>query len=176
MKFRTLTLACAVAIAPAAQVGAAQDDIADKIINDPGAPDVRGAKAKLVDDAKAQGGKALRVTVAKKGANPWDSVVESAVSKPIKAGDSIILAFQARLEKGDAATATLPYNAIQLSAAPYSAVISGTADIGPEWKLQQIKGKADKDYAAGTVKATIQLGNARQTVDLGPVMVVNMGQ
>ena len=171
-------IALVLALMAPAGIAAAQDDSASKIINDPGAPEVRGAKAKLVNDAKAQGGKALRVTVAKKGANAWDSVVESAVKKPIKAGDQLILAFQARLQQGDggATTATLPYNAIQLSAAPYSSVVQGSADIGAEWKLQQIKGKAAKDYAAGTAKVTIHLGNAKQTVDFGPIIVLNMGQ
>lgn len=171
-------LALALLLMTPAAISAAQDDIASKIINDPGAPVIRGAKAKLIDDANVQGGKALRVTVAKKGVNAWDSVVESAVKKPIKAGDQLILAFQARLQQGDggATTVTLPYNAIQLSAAPYSSVVQGSVDIGTEWKLQQIKGKADKDYAADTVKATIQLGNAKQTVDLGPIIILNMGQ
>lgn len=175
MKIGMLALACVLVVGSTAAV-AAQDDLATKIVNDPGAPQVRGAKARLVNDPNAQGGKALRVAVAKKGTNNWDSVVESAIKKPIKAGDSLILAFQARLEKGAAATATLPFNAIQLNAAPYSTIISGPVDVGPEWKLQQIKGKADKDYAADTVKATIQLGDAARTVDLGPIMVINMGQ
>lgn len=177
MKLRPFVLALAL-IAPASIAVAQDDDIASKIINDPGAPEVRGAKAKLVNDPNAQGGKALRVTVAKKGANAWDSVVESAVKKPIKAGDQLILAFQARLHQGDggATTGTLPYNAVQLSAAPYSSVVQGSADIGPEWELQEIKGKADKDHAAGTAKVTIHLGNAKQTVDLGPIVLLNMGQ
>lgn len=167
-----------VLMAPAGIAAVQDDEIASKIINDPGAPEVRGARAKLVNDANVQGGKALRVTVAKKGVNFWDSVVDSMVKKPIKAGDELILAFQARLQQGDggATTVTLPFNAIQLSTAPYSTVVSGTADVGAEWKLQQIKGKADKDYAADTVKATIHLGTAKQTVDLGPIIVLNMGQ
>lgn len=169
-------VACLLAVAPAAAV--AQADLASRIANDPGAPEIIGAKGKLVDDAAAQGGKALRVTVAKKGANVWDSAVESSINKPVKAGDRIVLMFEARLEKieGDAGSATLPYSAIQLKAAPYTGVLSGPATIGPEWKPQRIEGKADKDYAAGALKATIHLGNAKQTVDFGPIVVLNMGQ
>jgi len=94
------------------------------------------------------------------------------------AGDELLLAFWARLEKGEggATTTTLPYNAVQLSAAPYTALFAGQAEIGPEWKLQEVRGKADADRAAGTLKATIHLATGAQTVELGPIFVVNLGQ
>lgn len=171
-----LLVTCLLAAAPVAAM--AQADLANRIVNDPAAPEIMGAKAKLVDDAAAQGGKALRVTVAKKGANVWDSAVESSVNKPVKAGDRLVLMFEARLEKieGDAAAATLPYSAIQLKAAPYTGIISGQAAIGAEWKPHRIEGKADRDYPANALKATIHLGNAKQIVDFGPIVVLNLGQ
>jgi hypothetical protein len=163
-------------MAPAAAV--AQADLTSRIANDPGAPQVNGAKAKLVDDTGAQGGKALRVVVPKKGQNLWDYSVESSITKPVKAGDRLVLMFDARLEQGDGggATAEIPYSAIQMTAAPYTGVLSGQATVGREWKAFKFEGKADKDYAAGGLKATIQLGNAKQIVDLGPLVVLNMGQ
>jgi hypothetical protein len=169
-------IACLLAAAPAAVM--AQSDIASRIINDPGAPVVSGAKGKLVDDAAVQGGKALRVTVARKGKNNWDSTIESPIGKPVKAGDRLLLVFQARLVAGDngATTATIPYSAVQQKAAPYSGVISGEVMVGPEWKLNEIEGRADKDYAADALKATIQVGNAKQTIDFGPIVVLNMGK
>src|SRR3954468_13782133 len=162
-------------VAPAAAL--AQDDLAKKIVNDPGAPDVTGAKAMLVDDAKVQGGKALRVMVPRKGANPWDSTVGGAIKKPIAKGDRLVMLFSARLEKGEngAASATLPYNAIQLGSAPYSTVMSGTETIGPEWKDFKIEGVSDGAYAAGDLKVTIQLATAKQTIDFGPIVVLDMG-
>ena len=165
------------ALAPLA-AAAAQDDIASKIVNDPGAPQVNGAKAKLVDDAAVQGGKALRVTVARKGKNVWDSAVESALAKPVKAGDTLIIAFQARLVKGEggATTGPIPYTAIQLKSEPYTGVVSGNLTVGPDWEFHKIEGKADKDYAADALKATIHVGNAPQTIDFGPIVVLNMGQ
>ena len=148
------------------------------IINDPGAPAVNGASGRLRDDASVQGGKALRVVVRAKGANPWDVAVESAIAKPVKAGDQLLFAFWARLEKGEggATATTLPFNGVQLSAAPYTALFAGPAEITSEWKLHEVRGKADADHAAGTIKATIHLATAAQTVDLGPIFVVNLGQ
>jgi len=167
-------LGCAFAgllLAPAA----AQDAL--NIINDPGAPQVQGASGRLRDDPAVQGGKALRVVVRSKGANPWDIAVQTPITQPVKAGDRLLLAFWARLEKGEggAATTTLPYNAVQQTAAPYTALFTGPAEIGPEWKLLEVRGKADADHAAGTLNATIHLAAAAQTVDLGPIFVVNLG-
>ena len=174
MKRFAFALACACAgllLAPAT----AQDL---NIINDPGAPQVNGASGRLRDDASVQGGKALRVVVRAKGANPWDVAVESAIAKPVKAGDQLLFAFWARLEKGEggATATTLPFNGVQLSAAPYTALFAGPAEITSEWKLHEVRGKADADHAAGTIKATIHLATAAQTVDLGPIFVVNLGQ
>ena len=162
---------------PAAQSQNA-GDLAKDIVNDPTNPQVDGAKAALRDDPKVQGGKALRIEVARKGAHPWDASVGGPINKPVHAGDKLVLAFWARLEKGEngATTATLPYDAIQLASAPYSTVVSGSNRIGPDWKLEQVTGTADKDYPAGTLKVTIQLATARQTVDFGPIVVLDTGK
>ena len=103
--------------------------------------------------------------------------METAIDKPVKAGDSLMFAFWVRLEKGEggATTTTLPYNAVQLSSAPYTSLFVSPAEIGPEWKLVEVRGKADADHAAGTLKATIHLATGEQTVDLGPMFVVNLG-
>ena len=55
--------------------------------------------------------------------------------------------------------------AVQVASAPYSTVISGSNEIGPEWKDFQVAGVADNNYPAGALKVTIQLATARQTVD-----------
>ena len=170
----------AASLLAAVPLGAAvgQADLASKIANDPSNPQVTGAKVRLVGDPLAQGGKALRVTVARKGTNNWDSVVESPLTKPVRAGDRLVLAFEARLQQSpDGATsAAVPYTAIQMVAAPYSAVASGPVTVGPEWKQHRVEGRSDKDYPAGALKASIQVGNAKQQIDFGPIVVLNMGQ
>nr|NUR37018.1 hypothetical protein [Sphingomonas sp.] len=152
--------------------------IANSIVNDPGAPQVNGADARLVDDPRVTGGKAMRVQVPRKGKNAWDISIASTVKKPVKAGDTLVLVFPARLEKGEngATAATLPWNAVSLTSPPWSGVLGGPADIGPDWKMVEIRGKADKDYAAGALSVGIQLATARQTVDVGPIIVLDLGQ
>jgi hypothetical protein len=152
--------------------------IASKIVNDPSAPEVRGVKGKLIDDPQVMGGKALRVQIPRKGQNAWDISVNSALKKPVKAGDTLLLVFPVRLVEGEngATTTTLPWNAVSLTSPPWSGVIGGPAEIGPSWKMIEMKGKADKNYAAGALAAGIQLATARQTVDLGPIIVLDLGQ
>jgi len=168
----------ALAAAPFSAVTAQSDaELSKQIVNDPTNPQVTGAKASLRDDPKAQGGKALRIDVPHKGSNPWDSTVGGSIDKPIKRGDNLVLVFTARLEKGaNGPTTTLPYNAIQLASAPYSTVMSGSGEIGPEWKQLQVTGKADRDYPAGALKVTIQLATAKQIVDFGPIILLDRGQ
>ena len=166
------------AVPPAAVTAQVATDPAKQIVNDPSAPDVNGAKASLISDPTVQGGTALRVDVPRKGSNPWDSTVGGAITKPIWKGDRLVLLFSARLHKGEggAPTAILPYNAIQLAAAPYSTIITGAGQIGPEWKDFQVTGTADGDYPAGALKVTIQLATAKQTVDFGPIVVLDRGK
>jgi hypothetical protein len=155
----------------------ASDDLASKIINDPAEPQVNGAKATLRDDAKVQGGKALRIQVKGKGTNAWDAAIESPIKKPIKAGDEIVLAFSARLEKSDsgAATAAFPFAGVQLATAPYSSIAQNGFELGPDWKMVEIRGSADRDYPAGSLKVSIHLATAKQTLEFGPVIVIDLG-
>lgn len=177
MRGIALALAAVVlAVPPAASSAQSDAELLKQVSNDPGNPEVAGAKAALRDDAQVQGGKALRIDVPRKGANPWDSTVGGPVTKAIKRGDNLVLVFFARLEKGGGPTATLPYNAVQLASAPYSTLMNAPADIGPQWKQFQVTGRADRDYRPGELKVTIQLATAKQTVDFGPIILLNRGQ
>ena len=177
MRSKLLTFAVSLAVAAPA-VAIQGDDIASKIINDPSAPQIVGAKSSVRKDDKVQGGKALRIVVPAKGKNNWDAFANSSIQKPVKAGDNLVLAFWARLEKGEggAASSTLPFAGVQVSSPPYPSLFTEAVLVGPEWKLHQVKGKADKDHAAGTLGVSIHMANAKQTIDLGPVFVLNMGQ
>jgi len=154
------------------------EDLTSKLVNDPAAPEVNGAMAQLIDDPKVTGGKALRVSVSKRGKNNWDSNVESSIKKPIKKGDKLALIFQARLAEGPggATTANIPNAAVQQKAAPYKSFFNGSPALTGEWQSFRYEGVADKDYKADEAKATIQIGNARQKIDFGPISVVNLGQ
>jgi hypothetical protein len=161
---------------------ASGEDLTDRVISwpVPSAYRVDGVRNKppVRSDKDVQGGKALRVEVPGKAANAWAVAVAVPIRKAVKSGDKLILAFWARLEKGEngATSTTLPYNAVQMSSAPYTALFAGPATIDSTWKLHQIEGRANANYPADTLNVSIQLATAKQTVDVGPVFVFDMGQ
>ena len=185
MKRGIAAFCVAVAAATLPQALPAQDgsdDLLNKIINRPPVTawhiDGISGKPRIVADPAVQYGKAVRVDVPGKGENPWSIAASNPIDKPIKAGDNLVLAFWARLEKGEngATETTLPYNAIQMASAPYKAVFTGPVTIGPEWKMVKVEGKADRAYGGGQLNVSIHLATGKQTVDLGPVFVLDMGQ
>jgi hypothetical protein len=171
------------AIALAAPLSAqGEEDWTEKVINAPlpASFTVHGLKTppKPRADAEVLGGKALRVKIPGKGANPWDISLSGPISKPVRAGDNLVLAFWARLveAEGGATTLTLPNNSVQLTKEPYTAFLSGPATIGPKWEYHEIRGKADRSYAAGDVNFSMHLATGKQVVDFGPVFVFNLSQ
>lgn len=155
------------------------EDIARRIISVPNPRGfaVIGAQGQIRDDAGVQGGHALRIPVPGRSDQPWSVSVSVPINRAVHAGDNLILAFWARLEEGEngAATTVLPFNAVQLASAPYTPLFNGPLTISHSWQIQQIRGRADRDYAAGAINVAIHLATARQTVDIGPVFVVDMG-
>jgi hypothetical protein len=157
----------------------AQDNIEDKIINVP-APAAftvygLGSTPKARKDDSVQGGQALRIAVPGKSDQPYSIGVVSPITKPVKKGDQLVLAFWGRKVKGDAPTAKVANLQVSLAKEPYSTVFRGEADVGPEWKMFDVKGTADRDYAAGEIVATLHLATGNHTIDIGPVFLLNMG-
>ena len=180
MRRRFAALVLLAAALGAAPQASAQDDLVDRIISVP-VPDqyrVEGARGRVRTDSTVQGGKALRVPVPGRSDQPWTVQVAVPISRAVQAGDELVLAFWARLEEGEdgATSASLPFNAVQLAAAPYTAVFSGPATIGPEWAIHEVRGRADRDYAEGALSVSMHLATGRQTIDIGPVFVLDMGQ
>ena len=155
------------------------DDIASKFVNDPTqgwAGYGSGVSVELFDDASVQGGKAERVSVAGKTANPWDAGASAAITKPLKAGDVLLLAFWAKAVTPPEGAATIDFLAnIQNNSAPYNSLGSATVHVGPEWKLYFAAATADKDYAANAAGVQLQLGVGKLVIDFGPLFVINYG-
>jgi hypothetical protein len=184
MTVRSLA-ACLILLMPLAPVAAQQqDDILSHVVSVPNPRAYRvdgtqaGAQSQVRNDSTVQGGKALRVQVPGRSAQAWTTAVAVPINRPIHVGDNLVLAFWARLEQGDngAATASLPYNSVQLAAAPYTALFSGPVTVTPTWQMFEIDGRAARDYAADTLNVSIHLATGHQTIDIGPVFVLDMGQ
>ncbi|UYY56978.1 hypothetical protein [Sphingomonas sp. S2-65] len=156
----------------------AQDSIENKIINvpAPAAFTVYGLRdtPKARKDASVQGGQALRIVVPGGSDKPYTIGLISQITKPVKKGDELVLAFWGRKAKGEAATAKVANVQVSLAKEPYTTVFRGEAEVGPEWKMFDVKGTADRDYAAGEIVATLHLATGDHTIDVGPVFVLDM--
>lgn len=160
---------------------AAQDtaaSLAERLLNDPrvealqpyGQPILPVVRA----DKGVKFGKALRVRL-KGDKEFWRIGVVTPLLKPVKKGDLIVIAFWARAS-GTENGAPGRIGRVQLEATPVIRTIFEQGfDIGPEWKMYQLKGVADRDYAPRALNAAMHLDAAKQLLDLGPLFVLNYG-
>jgi hypothetical protein len=128
-------------------------------------------------DETVQEGSAITLKASGTG-NAWDVGINIPIQAPVKAGDNVTIFYWAKahtLEPGKT-TARISSVQLQLAQAPYTALFSAPAEVGTEWKLFQVKGKIDKDYAAKVLNASLHLNTGKHEIDIGPVAVLNYGQ
>lgn len=182
MRFAFLAALCLTTLLAAPSVVTAQQaapGMADRIVNDPRVealnPYGLNMPAAIRTDKKVQFGKAMRIQLA---GHPdfWRIGVITPVLKPVKKGDRIIIAFWARAEKTENG-APGKIGRVQLEATPVvRAIFDQPFEVGPEWKMYQLKGVADRDYAPRQLNAAMHLDAAKQVLDLGPLFVLDYGQ
>lgn len=174
-----LRTAFALAILATSPASAGDDEWAQKAINNPA--DSWGIwgtqKIQFMKDHKLPGGDFRRVTISPLPDKPWDIGGYVAITKPVKKGDVLLLAFWARAEKTPAGSDFIDVSGRIHESAPPSASITPETQflIGREWKLYYASGTADKDYPVGALGCGMVLGTGVQTVDLGPAYIVDYG-
>ena len=175
-------MAALFAAASFAQTAAPQSagSLTDKLINQPGtAPWYTfgaGQTTEALPNGGPQGYPATRVTVAAKGANPWDAGAVSPIVKPIAARDTLLVAVYLRAPMlKDGETTPISYFGLGQSAAPYAMIVTGSANVTNQWKLFYASGKAEKAYPADGVSVGVHLAADKHVVDLGPVKVFDLG-
>lgn len=131
------------------------------------------AKLKLVKDKGAPDGTATEVKVSRKGKNPWDSGLSGAVAGEIKKGDTVVMSYWAKTMNGEGIISNA---GLQQNSAPYTAMAMEPASVGTDWQQYFVSAKAERDYAPSEAGYTIQVAGAKQTLRIGPVFVLNLGQ
>lgn len=168
--------ALCLAAAPTAAAGQAA---ADRLVNDPRVESLNPYGLRLPPvvraDKDVQFGKALRMPL-KGHSDFWRIGVTTPVLKPVKKGDRIVIAFWARaVETENGAPGKI--GRVQLEATPVvRTIFEQPFEIGPAWKMYQLKGAADRDYAPRALNAALHLDSAKQVLDIGPVYVLDYGQ
>lgn len=162
-------------------LGAAQEapSMADRLSNDPRVdalhPYGLPIPPTVRSDKTVQFGKMLRMPL-EGHADFWRIGVVSPTVKPVKKGDRIVIAFWAKAtDTKDGAAGKI--GRVQLEETPVvRALFEESFDIGPEWKMYQLAGTVERDYAPGQLNAALHLDAAKQVLHLGPVFVLNYGQ
>lgn len=167
------------ALAAMAFGASAEEDVLKKAINNPAVSgyQIFGAAQtnSEVSDATVQGGKARRVVVSAGSDQPWTAAAQMPIKGKIAKGDQIVAAVWLKAtetENGALGTVTLR---LQQSSAPYTGMVQKTIKIKPTWDLYAIDTVAASDYPKDTANLAVQLAHAKQTIDIGPAFILNMG-
>ena len=175
----TLAAFCLTPLLVVASPAAAGQAAADRLVNDPRVEALNPYGSRIPPsiraDKQVQFGKALRIPL-KGHADFWRIGVTTPVLRPVKKGDRIVIAFWARAVSTENG-APGKIGRVQLEATPVVRTIFEQAfEVGPEWKMHQLKGVADRDYGPRELNAALHLDSAKQVLDIGPVYVLDYGQ
>jgi hypothetical protein len=130
-------------------------------------------KGAFVDDSGVPGGRALEVSVPKRGENPWDGGISGALTSEIKKGDTLVMTFWAKSVGGRAEISNV---GLQMNQAPFSAIDNlMPVSPSPTWQPYAVFVNADKTYKPMEAGYTFHLANAAQAMRIGPVLVFNLG-
>ena len=133
-------------------------------------------KARVVEDDTVPGGQALRVNVERAGENEWAAQVQLKLTGHVDEGDVLLMAFYVRAEEADneAQSAVLPTNVVQ-DVSDYGPVVTVSTLAGEDWKLVYGSAVSDTTLPPGRAEVSLHLAATRQVVDVGPVIVLNLG-
>lgn len=128
-----------------------------------------------IEAANLPGGKAVLVTVAKKGANPWDIQARLPMKEGIAAGDMVTFGFYARAERPDPgkATATVVVR-VQRNAAPYDAVLEGAVEVGKDWTFHCLVGPSKLTLVSAELAVSLQLAGEKRAIAFGPYLATKI--
>jgi len=121
-----------------------------------------------IDDSKVEGGKAIEVQTPGTG-GIWEVAGIRAVDGGIAKGDHVVASVWVKSD--------VPAKVIfRIEARADVARVGETSiDIGTDWSQQTLDFVATDNYPAGTTQVAILLNSGKQTIDLGPISIVDKG-
>jgi endo-1,4-beta-xylanase len=120
---------------------------------------------------------AVRVEVGRSYLPTYEAQVMSAAAQgPIRRGDTVLLSFWIRSPSAMGGASGIASYRLQLDGPPWTAPAGGSTSVGTQWKQVFAFGTAEEDFPDGRMRLAIHIGQQRQTLDFGGVVVVNLGQ
>lgn len=152
-----------------------------KLINNPydieWRTDGSDQKDAIVKSKGAPGGMAYRVIVKKSKRQAWDTATRIPMTTSIQKDDVILMSFWARAAKPPKGRETGNISvAIQRTVEPYDSIFEEQVDLGTEWKLHSVTGKASRIYSQDKTQINFNLARAKQTIEFGQFYVMNLGK
>jgi len=131
---------------------------------------------KTMKDPEIPGGQFVRVDVSQKGSHPWDVGAQYAVTKPIKSGDVVFFALFARAPNlKDGESITISGVGVGQAEAPYGSIAMTEIRLTNRWNVYYASAKATSAAPRGQARASLQLAGDKQVVDLGALIVLDLG-
>jgi len=133
-------------------------------------------RVKIVKSEGAPGGMAYSVTVKKPQRNHWDIATRIPMTTSIEKDDVILVSFWARTAKTPKGRETGDISvSLQRNIEPYDSILDQRIDLGTEWKIYNVAGKATIDYSAEKTNLNFNLARAKQTLEFGPFYIMSLG-
>jgi hypothetical protein len=122
------------------------------------------------------GGSASAINVSAQGKNVYDAGINVPVPEALTEGDVITIAFVARTMSAETETgAGKVALRVQHNKPPYNGFGDNVINIGPNWKSYQLRTQARMDIPAGEAVVALHVAGAKQSIEIGPVYVLNAG-
>ena len=157
----------------------AASKLSDKLINIPGTNwNIYGTGQTNAREESGgpQGYPAIKVMVPAKTKNAWDVGALSPITKPIAAGDVVLVVAYLRAPAlKDGETTAVPFVGATKATAPYDTIAQGGAQVTNQWKRYVGSGKATAAFAAGEAQASVHLGADKHAIELGPLLIYDFG-
>ncbi len=118
---------------------------------------------------------AIRIQVAAPTPNAWDvQILTPTTTVPLQKGDYILATLYARCVDAPSGLGIISAY-FQGSGSSWTGIGSETWVVGKEWKRFYIHGLAKEDFAPGEYELTLHLGIQPQALELGGIVVMNLG-
>jgi len=121
-----------------------------------------------INDAKVEGGKAVEAQTTGTG-GIWEVAAIRPVDGGVAKGDHVVASVWVK--------STVPAKVVFRIETRVGAVrvFDRFVDVGTDWSQQTLDFVATDNYRAGTTQVALLLNSGKQTIDLGPVSVVDKG-
>lgn len=175
---RAAAAAAAAERQPTPELQALDDALPGWLINDPSALNWATfgtiMKSKNVRSADIPGGgAAVQFTLQSLGAAPYDAGANVPIRTALRSKGDYVAAFWARTIKSDTPDGKGRVSVrFQQNVAPYAGFGDTALTIGSEWQLYEVAAQGDRDIVRGQAVLGLQLAGARQTIEIGQVMIV----